>query len=413
MKIANLLFAVFLLIVSQLHFVNAQDENGIHTFKIIGNTKIQTNNGEKIVEYDPESQNHLYITNFKKDGIISSKRQFLFTGKKFNLSHDFSEYVSNNEIVTDGTTTLFNNAGSVEKTSVYEKGKLVQECTFYANGLKKSMIPFLNGEYKLWHPTGEISFSGMYQNDLKNGKFEQFDQSGKLLKCGFYKEGKLISGEPVIQDIIFENPEIPARYEGGELAFNDYLTKKSDYTITGEKRFYLDIVFDLTGKMTTIYDKTSSNDPEKEFMAFILKDCPSFLPAMNEGIPVRSIQSMLLTVSKDGIKIRPIEKVYNPDQIDEWPQFQGGPLAIKTFLKSNLKYPVEAFRKKIQGNVIVAFTVMEDGTLTDVHVVRSVEMQLDAEAVRVVKNMPKYTPGKLNGKSVKVSLVLPISFKLE
>jgi len=122
---------------------------------------------------------------------------------------------------------------------------------------------------------------------------------------------------------------------------------------------------------------------------------------------------MLLTVSKEGEKRRPMEKGYNPDQIDEWPQFPGGPVAIKTFLKSNFKYPVEAFRKKIQGNVIVAFTVMEDGTLSDIHVGRSVDVHMDAEAIRIVKLMPKYNPGKLNGKPVKVSLALPISFKLE
>jgi len=413
MKIANLLFAVFLLTAFQLHFVNAQDEKGIHTFKIVGNPKFQTNNGEKTVEYDPENQDHLYITDFNKEGVIASKRQFLFTGKKFNLSHDFVEYVSRKEIVVDGTTTLFNKVGSVEKTTVYREGKLVQECTFYANGLKKSMIPYLNGEYKLWYPSGELSFSGVYKDDLKNGKFVQFDQSGKLLKSGIYQEGKLISGEPVIQDIIFDNPEVPAKFEGGVMAFNEYLTKKSKYIVNGEKRFYLDIVFDHTGKMTTIYDKTSSNNSQKEFIAYILKNCPNFIPATNENISVQSIQEMLLTVSKDSVKMRQLEKVYNPDQLDEWPQFPSGQMAIKAYLSSNLRYPIEAAKQKIQGNVIVAYVVVEDGTVTDVHVVRSVEIHLDAEAVRVVKNMPKYTPGKLNGKPVKVSLALPISFKLE
>ena len=67
----------------------------------------------------------------------------------------------------------------------------------------------------------------------------------------------------------------------------------------------------------------------------------------------------------------------------------------------------------IQGRVVTQFVVDKDGSITDVKVVRSLDPMLDKEAVRLVKSMPKWTPGKLNGSPVRVKYILPISFRLE
>lgn len=104
-------------------------------------------------------------------------------------------------------------------------------------------------------------------------------------------------------------------------------------------------------------------------------------------------------------------KVY--EVIEKMPEFPGGDNALIQYLTSNIKYPVLASEKGIQGRVIVRFIVGADGTVRNAEVVRSVESTLDAEAVRVVNSMPKWTPGEQNNEKVAVYYALPISFKLQ
>lgn len=100
------------------------------------------------------------------------------------------------------------------------------------------------------------------------------------------------------------------------------------------------------------------------------------------------------------------------DVVEEMPQYPGGIEAMMTFLRDNLKYPAEPAEQNIQGRVIVQFVVDKDGNVTNPTVKRSVDPQLDAEALRVVKAMPKWTPGKVGGKAVNVKYTLPVTFAL-
>ena len=99
--------------------------------------------------------------------------------------------------------------------------------------------------------------------------------------------------------------------------------------------------------------------------------------------------------------------------VDEPPSFPGGDAARIAFLSNNLRYPAVAMEQGIQGRVVTQFVVDKDGSITDVKVVRSLDPMLDKEAVRLVKSMPKWTPGKLNGSPVRVKCILPISFRLQ
>lgn len=101
------------------------------------------------------------------------------------------------------------------------------------------------------------------------------------------------------------------------------------------------------------------------------------------------------------------------DVVEEMPSFPGGPGALMSFLSGNIKYPVVAEENGIQGRVIVAFVVERDGSITDVRVVKSVDQSLDKEAVRVVKSMPRWIPGKQNGSAVRVKYTVPVTFRLQ
>ena len=101
------------------------------------------------------------------------------------------------------------------------------------------------------------------------------------------------------------------------------------------------------------------------------------------------------------------------DVVEEMPHFPGGAAALQAFLSSNTKYPVVAQENGVQGRVIVSFVVERDGSITDVRVVRSVDPSLDREATRVVKSMPRWSPGKQNGSAVRVKYTVPVVFRLQ
>jgi protein TonB len=84
-----------------------------------------------------------------------------------------------------------------------------------------------------------------------------------------------------------------------------------------------------------------------------------------------------------------------------------------SWLGSNIKYPVVAEENGVQGRVVCTFVVERDGSITDVKVVRGVDPSLDKEAVRVLKAMPKWIPGKQNGTSVRVKFTVPVLFRLQ
>lgn len=100
------------------------------------------------------------------------------------------------------------------------------------------------------------------------------------------------------------------------------------------------------------------------------------------------------------------------DIVEVMPQYPGGQIAMLKYFMENIKYPEQAMKKGIQGRVAVSFIVEKDGSISDVKPVLSVHPLLNKEAVRVVKSMPKWTPGKQNGKPVRVRFNLPVMFKL-
>jgi protein TonB len=99
--------------------------------------------------------------------------------------------------------------------------------------------------------------------------------------------------------------------------------------------------------------------------------------------------------------------------VESMPEFPGGEAALYKFLAENIKYPQMAKESGIQGRVFVTFVVERNGKVTDVRVLRGIGGGCDEEAIRVVQNMPSWTPGKQRGKSVRVQYNLPVKFTLQ
>ena len=111
------------------------------------------------------------------------------------------------------------------------------------------------------------------------------------------------------------------------------------------------------------------------------------------------------------------EKTPEPEQVftavEQMPAFPGGDAELMKYLSSHINYPPMAMENNIQGRVIVQFVVTKTGKVGEVRVVRGVDRDLDNEAVRVVKSLPDFIPGKMNGQAVNVWYTLPVTFKLQ
>ena len=103
-------------------------------------------------------------------------------------------------------------------------------------------------------------------------------------------------------------------------------------------------------------------------------------------------------------------KIY--DVVDQMPSFPGGKNALSQYLSKNVIYPAEAKKNGLQGTVIVSFVVETNGSLSNIKVANPGKGYLDWEAVRLVNKMPRWNPGKMNGKAVRVRFTQPITFKL-
>lgn len=111
-------------------------------------------------------------------------------------------------------------------------------------------------------------------------------------------------------------------------------------------------------------------------------------------------------------KPQPVNSNRVYDVVEQMPSFPGGISGLRTYLNQNTRYPAVAQENCVQGRVVVSFVVGKDGHISDVTVLRSVDPSLDKEAIRVVRNMPRWTPGKQGGEPVKVRYNVPVSFRL-
>lgn len=116
--------------------------------------------------------------------------------------------------------------------------------------------------------------------------------------------------------------------------------------------------------------------------------------------------------SKPLYKPQPVNRNSVYDVVEQMPSFPGGISGLRTYLNQNIRYPAEAQENCVQGRVVVSFVVGKDGHISDVTVLRSVDPSLDKEAIRVVRNMPRWTPGKQGGEPVRVRYNVPVSFRL-
>ena len=136
----------------------------------------------------------------------------------------------------------------------------------------------------------------------------------------------------------------------------------------------------------------------------------------SEATKTDDVKEKAATEKPEVVEI-PAEKADTKDEVfmvvEQMPEFPGGIQELMSFLSKNIKYPASAMAKNVQGRVIVQFVVEKDGTPTEFKVIRSVDPDLDAEALRVMKEMPKWKPGMQRGQVVRVKYTVPVTFRIQ
>ncbi len=229
----------------------------------------------------------------------------------------------------------------------------------------------------------------------------------------------------------YEIVEEPCRFPGGEAALLKFISDNMKYPEDAHKagisgRVTTRFVINEDGSISDVVIVRSAHSLLDAEAIRVVSSMPNWTPGKVNGKAVKCRFTLPVTfrlqgnatssTSTSNTPRTPVPNTPNSDGIyeivDTPPTYPGGDAALLKFISDNIKYPEDAMKAGISGRVVTRFIINEDGSLSDIVVIRGVNSSLDAEAIRVVKAMPKWTPGKVDGKAVKVRYALPLSFKL-
>jgi len=294
----------------------------------------------------------------------------------------------------------------------YKSGKLKSECTLIDKGAEKPNW-VMDGLYKSWYESGIHQSEIEYTIGLKNGKLITYWPNGKRKRKEEYVYTKFISGNCYNEkgkEVDFYPYYQPAKFVGGTDSIYSYIRRNlqqiqsdSGKVISGQ--VVLSFSIDTEGAVSNLAIKKSSDTHLNQEAIRIISSMPKWKPALQDGEPFISSATQTVKFGKNPNEGKTL------DVVEQMPQFEGGESALMNFISRNIRYPVKAMEQSIQGRVIVRFVVSDTGEVTQVSVLRGIGGGCDEEAMRVVSMMPRWKPGKQDGKPVNVWYTLPISFK--
>ena len=239
-------------------------------------------------------------------------------------------------------------------------------------------------------------------------------------------------------DSIYQIVDEMPQYPGGEKAMMEYVAKNVKYPQEAKDkdiagRVFISFVVEKDGSVSNVEVKRGIGGGCDEEAVRVISAMPKWKPGIKDGKPVR-VSYMMPIVFKltEGQPAKPSKKAdankpdMKPDKdgvyqiVEEMPRFPGDEKALMEYLKSNLQMPEkykgdDAEFRLAEYRTFIRFVVTEDGSISDVNLIKKTEgfKDLDDEALRVVKAMPKWEPGKMGGKPVKVYFHLPVVFKFK
>jgi alpha-2-macroglobulin-like protein len=312
---------------------------------------------------------------FKDLDLTSPLTLWVIKNKKDTITRIIKDYSSASDIKESNlslfNTKKYNTAGIVTD----EKGNPIPGCNVYVKGTNYGTITDIDGKYFLNTVKNDIlAFRCLGYNTLENN-------------MSLKKGNKIVLSN--------ENKELE------ELCIEGYGLKRRHNLLTGtivnSKKINIEINQDNTLKKTN----KIKNEPLKfKSDNSVIK----FIPPKGDEINLNS------TEVTENNEIDNESLVYC--FVEQMPEYPGGYDKLREYLSQTIRYPQEALENEIQGRVFISFIVNENGSISDARVVRGTYPILDNEALKVINNMPRWRPCRQNGKPVKVSMTLPVYFRL-
>ncbi len=335
-------------------------------------------------------------------------------------AQDTTYYDANDKVVASLTEALYYKVVSKD----VENPKWTKELVYYKSGKIKSeailnswkkdrMSTKYERVYKEWYESGQLHKEIGFSNGNLNGRVISYWENGKIKHEGYYLNEVLKEGKNYNSDGS-DAPDGPyrkvAKYPGGysehyKYIYNNFIKVIQDRDTSFSGKLYLVFTVNKDGSTSDITVEKKVAPWIAEIGIQMVKNMPKWEPAVTDG-EISKIQQTT------PVNIR-MKNDNSPFVIvEQMPEFPGGTDKMMRYLSNTIRYPVEAQMKKVQGMVITSFIVGKDGAISDIEVVRGIGNGCDDEAVRVIKNMPTWVPGKQGGQLVPVKFTLPIRFAL-
>ena len=247
--------------------------------------------------------------------------------------------------------------------------------------------------------------------------------------------------DSVVFEVVEEMPDFP----GGQSALMEYLAKNIKYPATAHEngkqgRVIVMFVVKKDGSISDVKTVRGVDPYLDKEAERVIAAMPNWKPGKQRGQAVNVRFTVPVTFRLSGpepakpaetpeaVAIEKFEEVvvvgYGPKEatpnneptfkvVDEMPKFPGGQEGLMRYLAKNIKYPTMAQQNKEQGKVLVQIVIGKDGNVSNIKILEGASAWLDAEAIRVVRGMPKWEPGKQNGQAVAVEYTFPITFRLQ
>lgn len=239
--------------------------------------------------------------------------------------------------------------------------------------------------------------------------------------------------------------QTPPQFKGGRAAMRKWISEHIQYPAEATERggvVELRVRVDVRGMLTVLGVEESMGPAFDNEAKRLARAMPAWQPATANGRPIAATVPLVINFERQTKKVaswdeiadsKPVTNRAERDEVveakptekstaegtvsialvEQKPQFPGGDAAMYKWIGEHMKYPEAAAQAGIQGRVVVSFIVEKDGSVSNVKVLRGKDPDLDKEAVRVVRSMPRWQPGKMNGTPVRVTYMLPLNFKLQ
>ena len=222
---------------------------------------------------------------------------------------------------------------------------------------------------------------------------------------------------------IYRSVEQMHEFPGGAAALMKYIQSHLQYpdSTDVEGRVIVQFVVQADGSIGEVKVVRKVENALDEEAVRVVKSLPKFTPGRQNGQAVAVWYTLPVSFKRQQGEVRPLDvfdkihfgepqdtTIYRSVEVEQMPQFPGGEATLTKYIQSHLQYPDGT---DAEGIVVVQFVVKADGSIGEVKVLRRADEALNEEAVRVVKSLPKFTPGRQNGKAVSVWYTFPVSFK--